>query len=308
MSTKNYIPIAFCFDDNLIMPAGICISSLLENAKDNTFYDIFILHDNIAKYPNSGFLERLYDKYQNFRINYRNVGDQFDNAFEIRGITKATYYRLLIPELIKEYKKIFYFDVDIIFQNDLSEIYFNTDLKDYYAAGVATPYTGLNDYIIEKIKVEPNKYVCGGTLILNSEKLLTDNIIPEFKRVANQDWKFQDQDVLNLVCKNKILMLPPWFGVIGTINEIVADKNQTYYSQEEISDILENGIIHFNGDKPWKNWCYNFDIWWFYYRHSIYFDSSFYFNFFHKKLFEYDQLSLFKRIKILVRYFTHRKK
>ena len=38
------IPIVFTFDQNLIMPASICISSLLMNADAGTFYDIFILH------------------------------------------------------------------------------------------------------------------------------------------------------------------------------------------------------------------------------------------------------------------------
>lgn len=37
------VPIAFAFDNNLVFPACVCLSSLLMNAKDDTFYDIFIL-------------------------------------------------------------------------------------------------------------------------------------------------------------------------------------------------------------------------------------------------------------------------
>ena len=40
----NIVPIAFAFDNNLILPACVCISSLMMNAKENIFYDIFILH------------------------------------------------------------------------------------------------------------------------------------------------------------------------------------------------------------------------------------------------------------------------
>lgn len=40
----NTIPIAFAFDNNLILPACVCISSLMMNANEDTFYDIFILH------------------------------------------------------------------------------------------------------------------------------------------------------------------------------------------------------------------------------------------------------------------------
>ena len=40
------VPIAFAFDNNLVFPACVCLSSLLMNAKDDTFYDIFILHSS----------------------------------------------------------------------------------------------------------------------------------------------------------------------------------------------------------------------------------------------------------------------
>ena len=40
----NTIPIAFAFDNNLVMPACVCLSSLMMNANPDTFYDIFILH------------------------------------------------------------------------------------------------------------------------------------------------------------------------------------------------------------------------------------------------------------------------
>lgn len=42
----NTIPIAFAFDNNLILPACVCISSLMMNANEDTFYDIFILHSS----------------------------------------------------------------------------------------------------------------------------------------------------------------------------------------------------------------------------------------------------------------------
>ena len=43
------VPIAFAFDNNFIMPACVCISSLLMNANEDTYYDIFILHSQKEK-------------------------------------------------------------------------------------------------------------------------------------------------------------------------------------------------------------------------------------------------------------------
>ena len=56
---------------------------------------------------------------------------------------------------------------------------------------------------------------------------------------------------------------------------------------------------------PGTCYCVNFDIWWEYYRKSPVFDRQFYFDFFYSRLNELDRLSLWKRIKILVRYFVY---
>ena len=52
MDKKNIVPIVFAFDNNLVFPACVCLSSLMMNAKDTTFYDIFIL------YPSSDEFDR----------------------------------------------------------------------------------------------------------------------------------------------------------------------------------------------------------------------------------------------------------
>jgi len=301
------VPVAFCFDDNLILAAGVCLSSLLQHAREDTFYDIFILHDETCKFPTSGYLELLHNRFENFKINYRGVGNVFGEAFEIRGVTKATYYRLLTPKLIIEYDKIMYHDVDVIFRDDLSQIFFDTDMEGYYVAGVSTPYSDITEYVNNTIGVEINHYVAAGNLILNSAKMRTDGIVNQFIEVAAKKWKYQDMDVINIVCKNYIKYLPPYFCIVGTTSEILSNSDQQYYSQDEVDSALQFGIVHFNGAKPWKAWCYNFDIWWEYYRKSVYFDAKFYYEFYHNRLNEYDALPLWKRIKILLRYFkTHK--
>ena len=43
----NKIPIVFAFDDNYALPAGIAIQSLIDAAKPDTQYDIFVLHSGL---------------------------------------------------------------------------------------------------------------------------------------------------------------------------------------------------------------------------------------------------------------------
>jgi len=299
------IPVAFCFDDNLESAAGVCISSLLINAKANTFYDLFILHSDKCTFPD-GKLNELPLFYHNCKITYRTVGREFEHAFEIRGITAAAYYRLLIPELIPEYDKIIYSDVDVIFRNDLADFYENTDLTGYYVAGVSTPYSDISSYVKSKIGVDIVQYIASGNLILNSKSMREDGLVARFREVAQRKWKYQDMDTINQVCAGKIKLLPPWFCITGTMSEILCDKNQSYYPKEEAAYALNYGIIHYNGPKPWQQYCLNFDIWWEYYRKSIFFEPQFYYNFYQSRLNEYDLLPLWKRIKMVLRYFKIR--
>ena len=306
------IPFVLCFDDHLEMPAGVCLTSLLVNARADTFYDIFILHSDQCTFCD-GMLKELPLRYDNCRVTFRSVGREFENAFEIRGITVAAYYRLLIPEIIPEYDKIIYSDVDVIFRGDLAQIYETTDLTNYYMAGVVSVSsitdTGFARYL-EGIGLNPVDYICSGTLIINSKQLREDRIVPKFIQEArNGRYMYQDQDIINIVCKGKIKKLAPWFNLLIAIRECaIYQIEQILYTKQELEEGIKDGIIHYNGHKPWKQYCPHFDVWWEYYRKSIFFEQKYYFDFFVQKMHEYDRMSLWERIKILARWFKGLKK
>lgn len=309
----NIVPIVFAFDNNLVMPACICISSLMMNAQEDTFYNIFILYSEREDLRKEE-LNKIPIHYPNCRINYRTVDDTFDKAFEIRGITSTTYYRLLIPELIPEYDKIIYSDVDVIFRYDLFDLYATTDLDGYYVAGVnSLSYLlpDVNEYYIKNLEIDPTSTIYAGNLIINSKALLRDGVVAEFKDLAKEQYRFQDMDILNIACMDKIKYLPPFYCLTTYINQLAICNRESLYkewSESEIEDALKRGIVHYNGQKPWKGYCVNFDIWWEYYRKSPFFDERYYFDFFYSKLNVLDQLSLWKRIKILSRYFIYGKR
>lgn len=309
----NTIPIAFAFDNNLVFPACICISSLLMNASDNTFYDIFILNsakDNIDRKQ----LDKISLYYKNCRIQYKYVDNTFDFSFEIRGITTPAYYRLLIPELITEYDKVIYSDVDIIFRMDLTELY-SINIESYYLA--ATKDFGLNfsddgvKYISSIRGLKQGQYLQSGFILINCMKMREDKLVDKFCSYASIKLKYQDQDILNLCCKDNVLFLPIKYNMTDYSYyylNVEREKIQSFLNENDINEALSIGNIHFNGHKPWKKYSVNFDIWWEYYRKSPFFDERFYFDFFYNKLNELDQLSLWKRIKILIRFFVYGKK
>lgn len=306
----NIVPIVFAFDNNLTLPACVCISSLLINAKDDTFYDIFILH-SVSEELNKSKLDVLPKHYKNCRIQYRCVDDTFDNAFEIRGITAPAYYRLLIPDLIPEYDKVVYSDVDIIFRMDLSDVY-KTDLNGCLLAG--TKDLGINldkggiDYVKSVLGLEPGQYLQSGFIVINSALMRKTHLTTQFKALSGHKYKYQDQDMLNIVCQDKIFYLPPYYNMTDySYLYFIRNPNlvNSICENYDIEYCINHGNIHFNGHKPWKEYCINFDIWWEYYRKSPIFDLEFYFRFFCEKVELFDRLPLWKRVKILLRYFRH---
>lgn len=306
----NIIPIVFCFDNNLAFPACVALSSLLMNAKEDTFYDIFIIH-SCKQTLNHEDIDRLPSYYKNCRIQYRTVDSTFDGAFEIRGITTPAYYRLLIPELIPEYDKVLYSDVDVIFRSDLSEFY-NVDIAGYYVAGVdslSNFQPELVKYYNDTVGTAPDGIIYSGNLVINSKEILKDNLISRFKELAKNRYTFQDMDVLNIACRGKIKYLSPAFCLTTYISEYSVYRKEELlkvWSGEKLSDALSHGIVHYNGKKPWNDVCINFDIWWEYYRRCPYYDEKYYFDFFYNKLNELDRLPLMKRIKVLLRFFLVR--
>ncbi len=307
----NVVPVALSFDNNMVLPACVCLSSLMQNAGESTFYDIFVLHSRREALEKT-LLDRTAEHYGNCRIQYRAVLDNFDKSFEIRNVTVSTYYRLLIPDMIPEYDKIIYSDVDVIFREDLSALYESVKFDDNtLVAGVNSlshMIPDVRDYYEKRLKINSEATIYAGNIVINSRAMREEGIVDRFKSMASSQYRFQDMDMINIVCAGRIKYLPPkycittYFGyyAVHGITEL-----REIWTDEEIEDALHSGIVHYNGQKPWKGYCVNFDIWWEYYRKSPVFDRQFYFDFFYSRLNELDSLSLWKRIKILVRYFVY---
>lgn len=307
------IPIVLTFDDNMSLPAAVCIYSIVSSAQEETFFDFYVLYS--GNKPEIVGLEKIKHCYPNMDVKYRSVGNVFDNAYQIRGITTAAYYRLLAADLIPEYNQVIYADVDMVFRMDLSSLY-KLDLQNNYLGAVYA--MGLNteqkprEYVAS-IGLEPGNYFLSGFLLMNLSKIREDNLTNKFVELAkNNNYKYQDQDIMNIVCENKIVSIPYVYSMTIAAFEAVSmgtDLLKTkYMSNPYDSDPLLYSNIHYNGVKPWKDWCPNLDQWWECYRKSPIYDPALYFSFFYKKLEYLDQLSLLKRVKILLRYFVYGRK
>lgn len=302
------IPIVFSFDENLEIPAIVCITSLLKYAENDTYYKIYILHPKNSFKDKSRF-NKLHQCFSRFDIIFIEVDGIFETSYQIRGITSPTYYRLLIPNLLNCYDKIIYSDVDVIFRSDLKQVYCMPLDEEYLAAaqdlGMILSDNGKKHMRSLGLALSEG-YFQAGFILMNCRKMREDNLVKQFIDLSKNKYKYQDQDILNIVCQKKCKDLPIKFNMTDYVYRYLFQKHSYFKSKpkNDIEDALSTGTIHYNGHKPWQKYSLNFDIWWEFYRSSIIYDEIYYYDFFYKKVDLYDRLSLWKRVKILIRYFV----
>lgn len=249
------LPIVFSTDHNFVMPTCVTIHSLLKHAQ--VAYDIFIIIDKDVSVSDKELLIKQVNIHNgDNKINFIEIGDTFSKGYEIRGISKACYNRLLIPWLIPQYDRIVYSDVDIIFKKDISEVY-KIDLKSDLIAGVGgkTWTKGIIRNYLKKIGANPEEYINSGFLLINSKQQRDEALKERFLELSRKKFLYQDQDIINLVCKGRIFKLPPIYNV--------SPSNYSFIGNNEAK------IIHFFGLKPWKYFTYSWQEWWYVYETSI---------------------------------------
>ena len=258
------IPVVFCFDSRIILGASVAIKSLIDCAKNTITYDIRIFHSDINLKDQKNISKLAENTRHNIAFHYINP-DLFKDAPKNKGSwTEIVYYRLLIPEILKEYDKVIYSDVDVLFKDDLEELY-SIDINDYEMAMVRAEKNTPN--IIEHRYFEENKndYIYWSGLILyNSKRFREEKILNKlYKNIETYKNKLKayDLDLINVTCQN-ILPLDLKYCVLQGFfynDDYTKIKEYEYlkfvYNDEEIKNAKNNAIIiHYAGypGKPWR--------------------------------------------------------
>lgn len=268
------IPVVMAADSGYAMPMSVTVASLLENAQPNTHYDIYLM----VPEDFSNDLKRKFFLYMQLyprcTINFINMGLSFqDVTITTQHLTKVSFYRLKIPELLSHCNKCIYIDVDTIVYKDLSTL-FRTSLAEYYIAGVKAAgyhFEESKRFHQERLNL-PNvdEYINAGILLMNLELIRQDRIYEKFEELSKQKFSSEDQDIINVSCFGNIKCLPPRYNSMTKYyykkdSKILCDeKVLSVYKKNEIMEAINNPtIIHYaDKRKPWKDNAVPFyDIW-----------------------------------------------
>lgn len=276
-ASKTYLSPAFSDSDISIVLssnesyapfASAAIQSIIDNASKDKNYDIIVLNKNMSVSCKNMFYKQIINK-PNFSIRFYDVGSFFSSyhLYESPTISFETYFRLVIPEILKDYQKVIYLDCDLIVKSDIAELY-ETNLEDNLIAGVidianSGVVNGYNqelyDYYTIDLKMKnPYKLINAGVLVINCEAFrnkYNTKYLLEFAQQGN--FKFQDQDLLNIICEDKILYLgPEWNFFADPINSYrgwVETFAPAKLYKSYLSAKTNAKILHYAGnEKPWK--------------------------------------------------------
>lgn len=277
------IPIIFAIDDNVVVPCGVTITSLLMNARQDTFYDIYILCEQKAlSAASQKKMREAFASWPNCKLSIIDVGDAYADAANPGRITKAAYFRLMIPVLFPQFDKAIYSDCDIVYQQDLSALFVSSFPNNELLAAVLD--LAINDEFYfesdlpSKIGLTVRNYFNSGFLLMNLKQLREENKVEEFNRLSKQKFDQNDQDVLNIVCNGRVQWLPSMYNF--QTNHYANYMWGRKQSDIDFTEMMKHATLHYTfRNKPWCSLeCSLGDAWWHYYRQSPMFDNVFYFK------------------------------
>lgn len=256
------IPVVFTFDKRIIPAGAIAIKSLIDCAKPETEYDIYVFHPDISDKIAVAF-EKMIGSASRHKITFRRVDkSRFKDAPVSRGSWREiVYYRILIPELLPQYDKVIYSDVDVLFKDDMSEVY-SVSLDNCDWGGVAaernTPESVGHKYFPEN----PHEFIFwSGFMLLNTRYMRENNFVGrcfEVIRNVGERLQFFDLDTIN-IASHGIKPLPlRYVGLQSILNcknfdDISAALKQIHGLDAVMSTYVNPAIVHYAG-KPGKPW------------------------------------------------------
>ena len=229
------------------------MASILYNISDNYTVSFYILSYDITE-KSKKLLAKL-SSIKDCTITYPTFAEEmldiFDGIKLPPHVTKMTYARILIPDILPNVDKAVFVDSDMIVRGDISQLYEKNIGNNVFAA--AEDFNWVN--ISNRLWGTKQYYYNAGLLLINCAKLREIDYLSVIKRkVAINQAKYQicDQDLINDAFRGKIYRLSiSWNFYHGVF--IKRFRCYTPDDMEEFKKIEANpDIVHYVGpEKPW---------------------------------------------------------
>lgn len=249
MKESYVMNILVTLNSGYIGPLSVMLKSIMINEPETEIH-LYVAHSSLTE-KDFGIIDKVIDKTRTTVHPISVDPSLLEHAPVLKRISKETYYRLLVLDIIPEnVDRILYMDPDIVINKSMKELY-NVSFGDAVIAG-AGHTTGFLENLNKTRLGMPadSQYVNAGVLMFNLKELrkfcTTQDIFDYIEKNIKKLY-LADQDVIN--------------GMFGArtvyFDTKVFNLDEKVYRRERKIDLdwvrKNTSVIHYNGsDKPWK--------------------------------------------------------
>lgn len=272
--SRNNVPVALSCSEYYSLYGATFLKSLVSHSSPEYCYDILVFTKDITA-DTMQMLNAILEGRPNFSLRFVDVNSYIQEyALKVHahfGI--ESYFRLLYPYILKAYKKVLYFDCDMVLKNDVAQLY-QIDIGDaFIGAAIDAVIVGeVNDpndlafisfgcmeYCKDKLKMSnPYHYINSGVIIFNLDRFRNEYTAEQIlKNAQDNAYYLLDQDALNALCSHDTIIINMAWNMT---TDVAGEKwpNIQKAPQSVVNAYLtarkEANTVHFAGSvKPWKN-------------------------------------------------------
>jgi lipopolysaccharide biosynthesis glycosyltransferase len=193
-------------------------------------------------------------------ISFISVPDELCEGLPTEGFTgKATWYRVLVPELFGDLDRLLFLDLDLIVIESLRALW-ETDLSGNYVGAVTNVLPRHYADLLAAAGFDCATYFNAGVLLMDLERMRRDRCTESMVAygVSNaDDLVLRDQDALNAVLGRRRLALHPRWNCMNSF--FVYPWSTDVFDPDELEAAKRSPAIrHFEGpgiNKPWHYLC-----------------------------------------------------
>lgn len=253
------IPVVLITDAGYVVPTYIVCKTLVDSRNADTEYEIIIMDIGLTEEDKEKLnLLQMENEGVSLRVlpvsteDMRNYGFDKTDRWPL-----ATYIKFIIADVLTDYEKIIYLDGDMLVCQDLNPLY-QTDITDVYLGAVRDRLYDVEAHE-KRLRIAKGRYFNTGCMLLNLVKMREDAFSKKCIEAKQNDTTLglADQDAYNVVCRNRVLMLPMKYNFyiqyLGMQESIEYFREQcicTYVNKDEMRKDV--AVIHMIGDRPWN--------------------------------------------------------
>ncbi len=262
--------VAFGIDERFAVPCAATLSSFLCGLHGEVRPNVYILSESLRRSSWLRLQRVVGDRAEMTWLQNATLPLERKDLVTSRTISKATYYRVILPELLPRIsKRVVYLDADTIVQGDLEELW-KQPLNGNVVGAVRDQaiyriQCGLSRH--KELGIPPDQpYFNAGVLIVDIERWREEQITERFVRYQqahSNSNRFWDQDGLNAVLYDRWCQLDARWNLQTVLvdgTRARRDPDRCAYLNELRSRLAEititDHIIHFTQEsKPWHPRC-----------------------------------------------------